>query len=129
MFGFLYFSGFLWSRKLTFINIEWTLILQFCFLVLLKFEEKNLEIHRHSRLSIILIFKKLNSIETLVKDIPEIKLSHWSLLSKTSHMITQTLIALTRFVFYSNNCLDPFRILSYRESTVAAPISSLARYI
>ena len=87
------------------------------------------KIHRHSRLSIILIFKKLNSIETLVKGIPEIKLSHWSLLRKTSHMITQTLIASTRFVFYSNNCLDPFRIMSYRESTVAAPISSLARYI
>ena len=48
---------------------------------------------------------------------------------KKSHSITQTLIVLNKFVFYSNNCLVPLQIWSYRESTVAAPISSLARHI
>ena len=41
------------------------------------------------------LLKKSNSIQTLVKDISEIKLSHKSLLSKTyrnSHSITRTLI-------------------------------------
>ena len=38
-----------------------------------KFEEKHLEIHKHSWLSIIWILKKLNFIQTLVKDILEIK--------------------------------------------------------
>ena len=88
-----------------------------------------LKFHRHSWLSIIWIFKKLSSIQTLVKDILEIKLSHWSLLSQTykkSHSITWTLIALNKFVFYPNNCLVLLRILSYWESIVAAPISSLA---
>ena len=98
--------------------------------MLLTFEGKKLEIHRHRWLSIIWIFKKVNSILTLVKDILEIKLSHWSLLSKTykkSHSITRTPIASNKFVFYPNNCLVPLRILSYRESTVAVPISSLVR--
>ena len=39
-------------------------------------------IHEYSWLSITWIFKKLNSTED-IPDIPEIKLSHWSLLSKT----------------------------------------------
>ena len=34
----------------------------------------------------------------------------------------------TDFVFYPNNHLAPLRILSYRESTVAAPITSLTIY-
>ena len=34
-----------------------------------------------------------------------------------------------QFVFHPNNCFVALRILSYRESTVPAPISSLARYI
>ena len=72
--------------------------------MLLKFEWKNLKTHKHSWLIIIWIFKKLNSIQTLVKNIPEIILSHWSLLSKT------------------------YKKSHYRESTVAAPISSLALY-
>ena len=41
------------------------------------------------------LLKKSNSIQTLAKDIPEIKLSHKSLLSKTyrnSHSITRTLM-------------------------------------
>ena len=51
--------------------------------MLLKFEEKNLEIHKLSWLLITWILKKLNSIQTLVENIPEIKLSHWYLLNKT----------------------------------------------
>ena len=74
--------------------------------------------------------KKLNSMQTLVKYIREPSL--WSLLSKTckkSHLITQTPITLNAFLFYPNNCLVTLRILSYRESTVAASISSFARNI
>ena len=51
--------------------------------MLVTLEEKILEIHELSQLSINWILKKLKSIQTLVKDIPEIKLSHWYLLSKT----------------------------------------------
>ena len=40
--------------------------------ILLKFEEKILEIHKQCWLSITCILKKLNSIQTLVEDIPEI---------------------------------------------------------
>ena len=48
------------------------------------------------------------------------------LLSKTykkSHPKTPTLIVLSKFVCYPNNRLVPLWILSYRESTVVAPIS------
>ena len=97
--------------------------------MLLKFEEKNLEIHKLSWLLITWILKKLNSIQTLVENIPEIKLSHhWYLLSKTykkSHSKTRTFIVLNKFVCYPNNRLVSLRILSYRESTVIAPISIL----
>ena len=99
--------------------------------ILSKFEDKNLEIHKLSWLSITWILKRLNSIQTFVEDIPEIKLAYWSLLSKTykkSYSKTPTLIVLNKFVCYPNNCLVPHQILSYRESTVAAPISSLATY-
>ena len=99
--------------------------------MLLKFEEKNLEIHKLSWLLITWILKKLNSIQTLVENIPEIKLSHWYLLSKTykkSHLKTWTLIVLKTYVCYSNNCLVPLRILSYQESTVVTLISSLMIY-
>ena len=106
-------------------------IFEGCYLNLM---EKKLEIHEHSWRSIIWIFKKLNSIQTLVRDIPEIKLSYWSLLSKTykkSHSITRTLnkFASSKFVFYPDNCLGSLWILSYWESTVTAtaPISSLTR--
>ena len=96
MFGYLHFWGFLWPWKLT-LNIELTLIIQFCFqddLFKLCFltrclsiftaidekkeeqkstyqiflkdvtEEKNLEIHKHSGLSMVWIFKKLNSFKS-----------------------------------------------------------------
>ena len=106
--------------------------------MLLKFDKKKLEIHKHGWLSIIWIFKKLNSLQTLAKDILEIRLSHKLpskeiyLLNKTYkklHSITWTLVAWNKSVFHPNNCLVPLWILSYRESTVAAPISSLPRYI
>ena len=42
--------------------------------ILLKFEEKNLGIHKLSWLLITWILKKWNSIQTLVENIPEIKL-------------------------------------------------------
>ena len=66
---------------------------------------KKLEIHKVNRLSITWILKKLKSIQALVKDIPEIKFSHWYLLSKTykykkSHSKTRTLIVF--FFFYNN---------------------------
>ena len=122
-------------ESLPLLNIEWTLIIQFYFLIdllrlcfftrtplfsphlmkrkrskyqlfnyfwrmLLTFEEK-MDIHKHTRHLIIWIFKKLNSIQTIVKDIPEIKLTHWSLLGKTykkPHSVTQTLFALNKFI-------------------------------
>ena len=96
--------------------------------MLLKFEEKNLETHKLSWLLITWMLKKLNSIQTLVEKIPEIKLSHWYLRSKTyikSYSKTRTLIPLNKFVCYPNNRLVLLRILSYRESSVVAPISSL----
>ena len=95
------------------------------------FEEKKFEIHKHIWLSITWILKRLNSKQTLSDDIREIKLSNWSLLSKTyqkSLLVTRTLIFLNKFMFYLNNRLVPLRILSYREPTLAAPISSWAIY-
>ena len=67
--------------------------------VLLKFKEKFLKIYERSWLSITWTFK-----QTLLDNIPEIKLSHWSLLSKTYRnlcLITQTLIALNNFCVLS----------------------------
>ena len=95
--------------------------------MLLKFEEKNLEIHELSWLSITWILKKLSSIQTLVEDILEIKLSHWYFLRKTYkklHSKTRTLIVLNKFVCYPNICVLLLRISSY-WATVVAPISSL----
>ena len=68
--------------------------------ILLKFEENILEIHKHICFSITWIMKKLNSIQTLVKDILEIRLSYWSLLRKTyrnAPSITGTLTVLNKF--------------------------------
>ena len=62
----------------------------------------------------------------------KIKLSHELpsklnyLLSKTykkSHSTTRTIIAFKKFVFHPNNMPLPSSGLSYRESTVANPIS------
>ena len=66
----------------------------------LKYEVKILQIHKHGWLSITWILKKLNSIQALLEDIPEIKLFYWSFQSKTyrnSHLITRTLIFLNNF--------------------------------
>ena len=107
-------------------------ILQLFLRMLLKFEDKNLEIHKLSWLSITWILKKLSSMQTLVEDIPEITLAHWYILSKTykkSHSKSRTLIFMKKFVCYPNNRLVPLRILNYRESTVVAPISSLSYII
>ena len=74
--------------------------------ILLKFNEKVFEIHKHSWLSTTWILKK-PSTQTLVEDIPEIKLSHWPLQSKTyknSHWLwvpLQSLIALNKFYVLS----------------------------
>ena len=87
--------------------------------MLLKFEEKKLEIHKCSRPLITWILKKLNSIQTL---------SQWYLLSKTykkSHSKIRTLVVLNKFFYYPNDCLIRLRILSYWELTVVDPISSL----
>ena len=70
--------------------------------ILLKLEGKILEIHTISWLSITWILKKSNSMQTLDEDIPEIKLSHWSLLKKKNiHSITQTLTVLNKFCVLS----------------------------
>ena len=68
--------------------------------ILLKFGEKILQIYKHSWFSITWTLKKLNSTQTVIDDIPEVKLSHWYLLSKTyrnSYLITQNLTALNNF--------------------------------
>ena len=81
-------------------------------------EEKNLEIHKHSWLSIIWIFKKLNSIKSnCLTNYLQSKTTFWA---KLSYSITWTLTALNKFILLL--CLSLY--LSYRESTVvAAPIS------
>ena len=74
------------------------------------------------------LHKKSSSIQTFVEDIPEIK-SHWSLLSKTYrnlHFINSNSHCFEHFVFHPHDRLVPLHIFSYRESTVGAPISSLA---
>ena len=94
--------------------------------MLLKFEEKNLKIHKLTWLLITWILKKLNSIPSLFKTFQ--KSNSWVPSEQTykiSHSKTQTLIVLNKFDCYPpNNRLVPLRILSYRKSAVVAPISS-----
>ena len=79
--------------------------------------KKNVEIHKHSYLSIIWIFKKLNSLKSnYLTNYLQSKTTFWA---KLSHSITRTVIALNKFFSSLFLSLD----LSYRESTVAAPIS------
>ena len=121
-------------ENLPLLNIESTLILQFCFLDdLLKIyfltrclsifttidekkeeqkstlqiflkdvtEEKNLEIHKQSWLSIIWIFKKLNSIKSnCLTNYLQSKTTFWAKLTKKLHSITQTIISSNKFVFH-----------------------------
>ena len=128
------------------LDIERSLILQFCFLDnLIKlffliarcsyfyhnwWKERGTKINssnifeecylgkKHSWLLIIWIFKKMNSLKSY-----KLPSNQNYLLSKTckkSHSITQTLIDLNTFVFHPNNCLVSLD-LTYWESTVAAP--------
>ena len=67
-------------------------------------EEKILQFHKHSWLSITWILKKSNFIQTLAEGILEIKLSYWSLPSKTYrnwYSITSTLVVLSKFCLLS----------------------------
>ena len=121
----LYFHYYWWSErgKNQFFKCFWR--------ILLKFEEKILEIHKQSWLLITWILKKSNSMQTLVEDIPKIKLSHW-FLSKTytfntwnSHCLEQILC----FILIITLSLIRWFWLSYWETTVAAPNFSLAIYI
>ena len=62
--------------------------------ILIKFEDKILEILKHSWLSITWILTKSNSIQILLADIPEIKLltgPFWTKPNRNSHSIIQTL--------------------------------------
>ena len=137
-------------ENLPLLNIELTLFLQFCFFddllklcfltkclffspqlmkrkrnknQLFKYfwrmllRKKILENHKHNWLLIIWIFKKLNSLKSnYLTNYLQSKTTFWA---KLSHSITRTLIALNKFL--SSLCLSSD--LSYRESTVAAPIS------
>ena len=96
LFGFSYFRGFLWSRKFIF-SEHWINFFS-------AFEKNS----QHSWLSITWIFKKLHFIQTRgVENISEVKLSMWSLLSKTYRNSLEPSLSWTNFVFYPNNCLCP----------------------
>ena len=121
----LYFHYYWWweRRKNQFPKYLWP--------ILLKFEEKILEIHRYSCLSITWIPQKIDpqtkpcwrhsSNQTASGTGP--------LCAKPIHSMLELSLSWAKFVFYLNNCLVPLRVLSYLESTVAACISSLAIYI
>ena len=75
-------------------------------------EEKKLEIHKQSWLSMVWIFKKLNSFKWNY-NIHKLPSKQNYLLSKTykkSHSITQAVITLNKFVFHPNNYLVPLQI-------------------
>ena len=97
----------------------------------LKFGEKIVEMHKHSWLSITWILKKLNSIQTLAEDVLENYLTgpFWAKPSEIHIWKLKLSLSRINFVFCPNNRLLPLWILSYRESTVAAPITSLAIYM
>ena len=97
----------------------------------LKFEDKIVEIHKHSWLSITWILKKLNSIQTLAEDVLENYLTgpFWAKPSEIHIWKLKLSLSRINFVFCPNNRLLPLWILSYRESTIAAPITSLAIYM
>ena len=93
-------------------------ILQLFWRMLLEFEEKKLEIHKIDWLVITWILKKLKSIQTLVNDLPEIKLSHWYPLNKTyiKNHIQKLKLSLSWTNFcYPNYRLVPLWILNYWE--------------
>ena len=91
--------------------------------ILLKFEEKFWKFINTVDSRYLEYSKNRTSYKLLLKTFQK---SYWSLPSKTyrnSHLITRSI-----YVFYPNNHLIPLRILSYRESTVGAFISSLTIY-
>ena len=95
--------------------------------ILLEFEEQILQIHKHSWLSITWTLKQLNSIQTFVEDIPEVKLS----LVPSEQNLQQCIFGnsnshcLELFLcFILILTLSPSQIFSYWESTVAPFISS-----
>ena len=101
----LYFHHFWWEREKNQFFKYFSKILPTC-------DKKILEIHEQSWLWITWILKKSDSIQTFVEDIPKIKLSHWSLQSKTftfhnsnSHCLAQIwyfilIITLSLFRFW-----------------------------
>ena len=127
--------------NLPLVNIEWTFYPTFLLFVsifttdevkegknqffnyfwrmLLKFEEKKLKIHKLNQLLITWI----GVIQNLVKEIPETKLSHWYLLSKT--YIKNHIQRLEPSLSWINLCVIQIIASSlvrfwvrYRESTV-----------
>ena len=148
LFGFLYFWGFLWPWKLIFIEHWWTLFLQFCFLgdlLKLHFFIRCLYFHkwwreRGTKINSSTIFEGcyLNLREknwTFINTVDSRQFEYWKnwtpykpllkIFQKSNYLTGP----LNKLVFYPNNCIVPLQILSYWESIVANPISSLARYI
>ena len=64
-------------------------------------------------------------LHTNSENIQKLIYPHCSLLRKI-HIYNSNSPCLEHFLFYPNNRLVPLQILSYRESNVLAPISSLA---
>ena len=91
--------------------------------ILLTFEETFLEMHKHSWLSITRILKKLNSLQTIIEDIPFRKPFTFPFRAKVIEVIELSL-SWTLFVFHLNSYLALFYILIYWESTVTVLISS-----
>ena len=85
--------------------------------ILLTFEETFLEMHKHSWLSITRILKKLNSLQTIIEDIPFRKPFIFPFRVKVIEAIEFSL-SWTLSVFHLNSYLAPFYILIYWESTV-----------
>ena len=93
----------------------------------LNLKRKFWKFNKQSWLSITWILKKSNSIHTLVDDIPKIKLSHWSLQSKTYTFNNSNSYCLEQIFCFIIIALSLFRLwVRYLESTVAASNSSLA---
>ena len=93
----------------------------------LNLKRKFWKFNKQSWLSITWILKKSNSIQALVDDIPKIKLSHWSLQSKTYTFNNSNSYCLEQIFCFIIIALSLFRLwVRYLESTVAASNSSLA---
>ena len=92
----------------------------------LNLKRKFWKFNKQSWLSITWILKKSNSIQTFVDDIPKIKLSHWSLQSKTYTFNNSNSYCLEQISCFIIIALSLYRLwVRYLESTVAASNSSL----